>query len=145
MASTRSGQRWRTGCAEAEHLRELRRHCPLLRAALLWFWVYWRDNARSTASRPRGSRQPPQSRHGSQCVAGVPCVLRHAYRRNAIPAIPTDVVDAPAAHSTPMVQRALTGSQMALLATQVGERHPVYGLIVLFMAYSGLRSGGSRA
>ena len=71
-------------------------------------------------------------------------VLRHAYRRNAIPAIPTDVVDAPAAHSTdgtPTVQRALTGPQMALLATQVGERHPVYGLIVLFMAYTGLRCG----
>ena len=66
-------------------------------------------------------------------------VLRHAYRRNAIPAIPTDVVDAPPAHSTPTVQRALTGPQVALLATQVGERHPVYGLIVLFMAYTGLR------
>ncbi len=66
-------------------------------------------------------------------------VLRHAYRRNAIPAIPTDVVDAPPAHSTPVVRRALTGSQVALLATHVGERHPVYGLIVLFMAYSGLR------
>ena len=28
-------------------------------------------------------------------------VLRHAYRRNAIPAVPTDVVDAPTGHSTP--------------------------------------------
>ena len=72
---------------------------------------------------------------------GCPCRAAAWYRRNAIPAIPTDVVDAPTRRSTPTVQRALTGPQLALLATQVGERHPVYGLIVLFMAYTGLRCG----
>ena len=66
-------------------------------------------------------------------------MLRHAYRRNEIPAIPTDVVDAPTAHGTPNRRRALSGPQVAVLATKVGELHPVYGLIVLFMAYSGLR------
>jgi len=36
--------------------------------------------------------------------------------------------------------RPLTGPQLAALAAQVGERYEVYGLLVLFMAYSGLRA-----
>ena len=34
----------------------------------------------------------------------------------------------------------LTGPQVAALAAAVGERWPVYGLLVLFMAYTGLRA-----
>ena len=34
----------------------------------------------------------------------------------------------------------LTGPQVAALVGKVGERYPVYELLVLFMAYTGLRA-----
>ena len=41
---------------------------------------------------------------------------------------------------TTLSTRPLTAPQVAALAAAVGERWPVYGLLVLFMAYTGLRA-----
>lgn len=68
-------------------------------------------------------------------------VLRYAMRHQAIGANPAEALDraAPLAGSR-FEHRLLTGPQVALLATQVGERsHPAYGLMILFLAYTGLR------
>ena len=72
-------------------------------------------------------------------------VLRYALRHKAIPANPADAVDAGSTGTAAQTNqrfehRPLTGPQVALLATQVGERYPVYELLVLFMAYTGLRA-----
>ena len=69
-------------------------------------------------------------------------VLRDAFKQNAIPALPTDGVERnrrAVGDRAAKPRRALTGSQIAAVAAKVGERHPVYKLCVLFMAYSGLR------
>ena len=72
-------------------------------------------------------------------------VLRYALRHKAIPANPADAVDAGSTGTAAQTNqrfehRPLTGPQVALLATQVGERYPVYEVLVLFMAYTGLRA-----
>ena len=69
-------------------------------------------------------------------------MLRYAMRHKAIPANPADVVDTTQTGTAAerFEHKPLTGPQVALLATQVGERYPVYEPLVLFMAYPGLRA-----
>ena len=72
-------------------------------------------------------------------------VLEYAYEHKAIGAVPTDVIDRSAVHyavgdDTGFEPHPLTGPQVAALAAKVGERYPVYELLVLFMAYTGLRA-----
>jgi integrase len=72
-------------------------------------------------------------------------VLEYAYEHKAISAVPTDVIDRSAMHyavgdDTGFEPHALTGPQVAALAAKVGERYEVYALLVLFMAYTGLRA-----
>ena len=72
-------------------------------------------------------------------------VLEYAYEHKAIGAVPTDVIDRSAMHyavgdDTGFEPHPLTGPQVAALAAKVGERYPVYELLVLFMAYTGLRA-----
>jgi integrase len=72
-------------------------------------------------------------------------VLRYAYEHNAIPAVPTDAIDRTSAKyavcdDAGFTHHPLTAGQVAALAAKVGERYEVYGLLVLFMAYTGLRA-----
>ena len=72
-------------------------------------------------------------------------VLEYAYEHKAIGAVPTDVIDRAAVHyavgdDTGFEPHPLTAPQVAALAAKVGERYPVYELLVLFMAYTGLRA-----
>jgi integrase len=74
-------------------------------------------------------------------------VLEYAYEHKAIGAVPTDVIDRSAVHyavgdydATTFVAHPLTAPQVAALAAKVGEQYPVYELLVLFMAYTGLRA-----
>jgi integrase len=72
-------------------------------------------------------------------------VLESAYEHKAVGAVPTDVIDRSAAHyavgdDTGFEPHPLTAPQVAALAAKVGERYPVYELLVLFMAYTGLRA-----
>ena len=72
-------------------------------------------------------------------------VLEYAYEHKAIGAVPTDVIDRSAAHyavgdDAGFQPHPLTAAQVAALAAKVGERYEVYGLLVLFMAYTGLRA-----
>lgn len=72
-------------------------------------------------------------------------VFRYAQRGNAIAASPASAVDRATGHTTPATDfehRPLNGPQVAALAAKVGEQpggHEVYGLLVLFMCYTGLR------
>lgn len=71
-------------------------------------------------------------------------VMRDAYAQQAIPSLPTDGVDIGHKPANPSVvavrpRRALSGQQVAALAAKAAERHEVYGLLVLFLCYSGLR------
>ncbi|SRX95102.1 Phage integrase [Moorella thermoacetica ATCC] [Mycobacterium shimoidei] len=72
-------------------------------------------------------------------------VLRYAYQHNAIIAVPTDAIDRTTAKhavgdKAAFEHKPLTAPQVAALAAKVGERYPVYELLVLFMAYTGLRA-----
>ena len=72
-------------------------------------------------------------------------VLEYAYEHKAISAVPTDVIDRSAMHyavgdDAGFAAHPLTAAQVAALAAKVGERYEVYGLLVLFMAYTGLRA-----
>ena len=72
-------------------------------------------------------------------------VLEYAYEHKAIGAVPTDVIDRSAMHyavgdDTGFEPHPLTAPQVAALAAKVGERYEVYELLVLFMAYTGLRA-----
>jgi integrase len=72
-------------------------------------------------------------------------VLEYAYEHKAISAVPTDVIDRAAAHyavgdDTGFEPHPLTAAQVAALAEQVSQRYEVYELLVLFMAYTGLRA-----
>jgi len=72
-------------------------------------------------------------------------VLEYAYEHKAIGAVPTDVIDRAAVHyavgdDTGFQPHPLTAPQVAALAAKVGERYEVYELLVLFMAYTGLRA-----
>jgi integrase len=72
-------------------------------------------------------------------------VLEYAYEHKAIGAVPTDVIDRSAAHyavgdHTGFTAHPLTAAQVAAVAARLGERYAVYGLLVLFMAYTGLRA-----
>lgn len=71
--------------------------------------------------------------------------MEYAYEHKAIGAVPTDVIDRSAMHyavgdDTGFEPHLLTAPQVAALAAKVGERYPVYELLVLFMAYTGLRA-----
>jgi integrase len=68
-------------------------------------------------------------------------ILRYAQRHNAIPANPADAVDLGnrAPHDFATRRHALTASQVAAVATHLATVSPVYELLVLFMAYTGLR------
>ena len=89
------------------------------------------------------------SRRSSRTVRNVWQVLRHvlryAYEHNAITAVPTDAIDRTTARyavgdGNGFEHKPLTGPQVAAVAAKVGERYPVYELLVLFMAYTGLRA-----
>jgi integrase len=72
-------------------------------------------------------------------------ILEYAYEQRAIGAVPTDVIDRAAVHYAvgdhiPFTPHPLTAPQVAALAAKIGERYPVYELLVLFMAYTGLRA-----
>ena len=72
-------------------------------------------------------------------------VLEYAYEHKSIGAVPTDVIDRAAARyavgdDTGYEPHPLTAPQVAALAAKVGERYAVYELLVLFMAYTGLRA-----
>ena len=72
-------------------------------------------------------------------------VLEYAHEHKAIGAVPTDVIDRAAVHyavgdDAGFEPHPSTGPQVAALAAKVGERYPVYELLVLFMAYTGLRA-----
>jgi integrase len=72
-------------------------------------------------------------------------VLGYAYEHKGIGAVPTDVIDRAASHyavgdDAGFEPHPLTGPQVAALAAKVSERYPVYELLVLFMAYTGLRA-----
>jgi integrase len=69
-------------------------------------------------------------------------VFVYALRHKAISANPTDAVDF-AANSAKRRNRRhypLTAEQVAAVAASVGERYPVYELLTLFAAYTGLRA-----
>lgn len=68
-------------------------------------------------------------------------VLRDAQRHNAIQVMPTEGVERSrrAVGNVDRRHRAITGPQIAAVAAQVSERQPTYGLLVLFLAYTGLR------
>ena len=73
------------------------------------------------------------------------CRAGYAYEHKAIGAVPTDVIDRTAVHyavgdDAGFEPHPLTAPQVAALAAKVGERYEVYGLLVLFMAYTGLRA-----
>lgn len=71
-------------------------------------------------------------------------VLKYATRAGAIAANPADAADLGEAHGVGDRQEfehhPLSASQIALLADKVSERYPVYGLSVLFLAYTGVRA-----
>jgi integrase len=72
-------------------------------------------------------------------------VLEYAYEHKAIGAVPTDVIDRSAVHyavgdDTGFEPHPLTAAQVAALAAKVGERYEAYGLLVRFMAFTGLRA-----
>jgi len=74
-------------------------------------------------------------------------VLRYAHRHNAIPANPAYAVELGSAHVVgdgapgpgDSRRHALTAAEAATVAAKLREQSPVYELLVLFMAYTGLR------
>ena len=100
-----------------------------------------RQRVALTPRHDRAGRGGAGRPHHPQRVASFRAVLRYAMRHQAIGANPAEALD----RATPLAgsrfeHRLLTGPQVALLATQVGERsHPAYGLMILFLAYTGLR------
>jgi integrase len=69
-------------------------------------------------------------------------VLRYAQRHNAILANPADAVELGSVHAVgaqDSARHALTATQVAAVAAKLRETSPVYELVVLFMAYTGLR------
>lgn len=69
-------------------------------------------------------------------------VFRYAVRHRAITSNPCDGVDFSANGSQRRNRRhyPLTSAQVAAVAASVGERYPVYELLTLFAAYTGLRA-----
>ncbi|MDA4105709.1 tyrosine-type recombinase/integrase [Mycolicibacterium holsaticum] len=72
-------------------------------------------------------------------------VFRYAMRAKALQSSPADAIDrAPSGRrvTNTFKPHPLTGQQVAALAEKVGEiSHPAYGLMVLFLCYTGLRRG----
>lgn len=69
-------------------------------------------------------------------------VLRDAQRHNAIAVMPKDGVERnrhAVGNTADTPRRAITGPQIAAVAERVAQRHPAYGVLVLFLAYTGLR------
>ena len=77
-------------------------------------------------------------------LAGIP--RRAAVRQEArrITVDPTEAIERGSASAVGdgerFVHRPLTAAQVATFAAKVGERYAVYELLVLFMAYTGLRA-----
>lgn len=71
-------------------------------------------------------------------------ILDLAVLDGAIPANPAAAVPLPRRNTVgdeePFAPHPLTGEQVAAVAGHIGARYPVYGLVVLFLAYSGLRA-----
>lgn len=69
-------------------------------------------------------------------------VFVYAVRHKVITANPADGVDfsANSAQRRNRRHHPLTAEEVAAVATSVGERYPVYGLLTLFAAYTGLRA-----
>lgn len=71
-------------------------------------------------------------------------VLKYATRAGAITANPADSADLGEAKAIGDFQQfehhPLSAGQIAVLAERVSERYPVYGLAVLFLAYTGVRA-----
>ncbi len=71
-------------------------------------------------------------------------VLRYAKRHGAIPVDPSMAIERGSTSAVGdgerFVHRPLTAAQVATFAAKVGERYAVYELLVLFMAYTGLRA-----
>jgi integrase len=73
-------------------------------------------------------------------------VLRYAYEHSAIPAVPTTVIDRAVSHyavgdDAGFEPHPLTAPQVAAVAAEVERRKGApFGLLVLFMAYTGLRA-----
>jgi integrase len=71
-------------------------------------------------------------------------VFVYALRHDAITSNPADRVDFSAGHATGDWERfehhPLTADQVAAVAASVGTRYPVYELLTLFAAYTGLRA-----
>jgi integrase len=71
-------------------------------------------------------------------------VLRYAVRHGAIVSSPADRVEFSAGHATGDRERfehhPLIADQVAAVAASIGSRYPVYELMTLFLAYSGLRA-----
>jgi integrase len=110
---------------------------------------------RDVAHRARLIRRQPRNVVGAQLVARglTPATLKHhwstmrnvftyAVRHKAISASPVDAVDfsADSAERRNRRHHPLTAEQVAAVAASVGERYPVYELLTLFAAYTGLRS-----
>lgn len=77
-------------------------------------------------------------------------VLEYAYEHKAIGAVPTDVIDRAAVHyavgdDIGFEPHPLSCPQVAALAAMVSEHYDVSGLLVLFMAYTGLRAAEVQA
>ncbi|PXW25150.1 UNVERIFIED_CONTAM: site-specific recombinase XerD [Williamsia faeni] len=70
-------------------------------------------------------------------------VCKYAVRHGAIASSPTDQVDFATGHSVgdhdKFEHHPLTAQQVGEVAALVGERYPVYELMTLFLAYSGVR------
>jgi integrase len=71
-------------------------------------------------------------------------VFRYAVRHGAIVSSPADRVEFSAGHATGDRERfehhPLTAEQTSALAASIGNRYPVYELMTLFLAYTGLRA-----
>ena len=69
-------------------------------------------------------------------------VLKYAMRHDAIPSNPADRVEfdwSGVGDRAAFEHHPLTAAQVASVAAVVGERYPVYELMTLFLAYTGLR------
>lgn len=72
-------------------------------------------------------------------------ILDLAVVDGAIPSNPAAPVPLPRRNATgdaePFTPHPLTGEEVAAVADHIGASYPVYGLVILFLAYSGLRAG----
>jgi integrase len=135
-------------------------HAGLVKARTLTEYrrLYEHYVAPEFAARAVGSLTPADARRfRAQLVERVLArgTIKHAwdtFRRildlavldGAIPANPAASVPLPRRNAIgddePFAPHPLTSEQVAAVAGHIGARYPVYGLVVLFLAYSGLRT-----